>query len=752
MENSAQTPNGQLALPEEVVNGSCTSQLEAALAYGRAGWKVIPCHEDGPKAKAPRITGWQEAATADEKQIRAWWTQWPKAAIGLPMGQGGTVALDGDLDEEGRPAGAQEIRRFLSGIPGFAAFTAWQTSPSGGIQCIWRLADGMSLEDVKNAVGKAGWSELPHCDVRASGGFIVAAPSRIGPYRKAPQGGAYQWQDGIQFPQAMPEELYRILPKRSAPKAPALPDAGKAPAGHPARLEDKAGRARRMKYAMSAIEDAVQELAQTPEGGRNEALNSTALRAFRLAMAGGVDFGLVGQMLHDACRTNGYLQDPQGGIRGFGLTIESARRKAEQEGPADIPSAPLRESWKAAKSGTASPQPSNGQQAKPEPMQFLTRAQARAMKVEGHKVEGLMPNSGVGQIYGDSGCGKSFTLMQLCHCLSEGWPFCGRPVKRCAVYYFHLEGVGGLPKRLAAFDRWMEEAGKSLDGSGRLFYRTADFSIAEPDMASLAQTILDNGDDGALVVIDTQAQATAGKDENSAQDMGIMLKEARSLAKAVNGIVLLVHHTGKDASKGGRGSSAQRADFDFQIEVARDKGNDRLIYWNSAKERDEDDHQQFKFKLKVYENLVQDEDGRWHSSCVAVPVDALPEEEQAELAEGRAQRGKVPASLAIAMQALDEALFEARKSNPQAVGVPEHEFRAAFYRRYPANEEDADKASAARRKAFGRVAKELAASGRAVVDGGIWSLYQPTIGGKAAGTEKDDPRQRDIAGHSGTPL
>lgn len=365
-----------------------------------------------------------------------------------------------------------------------------------------------------------------------------------------------------------------------------------------------------------------------------------------------------------------------------------------------------------------------------QPMQFMTRAQARALPVAGYKVDGIIPNFGVGQVYGDSGCGKSFTLMTLCHCLSEGWQFCGRAVKRCAVYYFHLEGVGGLPKRLAAFDRWMEETGRSFDGQGRLFYRTADFSIDDADMASLAQTILDNGDEGAVVVIDTQAQATAGKDENSSQDMGVVLKKARSLAKAIRGVVLLVHHTGKNPALGGRGSSVQKADFDFQIEVSRDKANDRAIFWNSKKERDEDDKQKLKFLLKVYPDLVQDEDGKWQSSCVAVPADMLDGEEREAAETERPQ--KLPDSLVIALKALDNALWEERQKNPMASSVTQAQFRAAFYREKPDSDDDDDPTRARKRreKAFNRAINDLVAQSLAVHDSGFWSRCQPTVNGE----------------------
>ena len=83
--------------------------LEHALAYARAGWRVMPLHNIGPDGvctcrptksrpkagvecpspgKHPRIkTGRAfEAATTDEAQIRQWWAKWPAANIGLATG------------------------------------------------------------------------------------------------------------------------------------------------------------------------------------------------------------------------------------------------------------------------------------------------------------------------------------------------------------------------------------------------------------------------------------------------------------------------------------------------------------------------------------------------------------------------------------------------------------------------------------------------------------------------------------------
>lgn len=412
-------------------------------------------------------------------------------------------------------------------------------------------------------------------------------------------------------------------------------------------------------------------------------------------------------------------------LQGAGLTADDVARFTQEAMEADLAegcpadSSPAREARPATKTQTATARPRRQPKKKPEPMQFMTRAQARALPVMGYKVAGLIPNSGVGQIYSNSGCGKSFTLMQLCHCLSEGWQFCGRPVKRCAAYCFHLEGDGGLPKRLAAFDRWMEEAGKTLDGQGRLYYRTADFSIADPDMSSLTQTILDNGDEGAVVVIDTQTQATAGKDENSALDMGLVLKEARSLAKAIRGVVLLVHHVGKDASRGGRGSSVQRADFDFQIEAQRD--GDTII-WRTTKERDEADDQSVRFKLKLYPDVVQDEDGRWQSSCVAVPETDLPEDEQKTL-KAVATKGKgrrMSDRTRNALRVFDEAI----RKHGKAGRMHESVFREAFLGKVPVDTSKAKDPNDTKRKAYYRELDKLMALKIIEMDG-EWLRYTP---------------------------
>ena len=349
MANTQASP-ARLALPAEVADGRPMSMLEAALAWARAGWKVLPVRSKAwhgkdrhgkdvaYKPKAPLTKHGVKDATTDEEQIRKWWAKWPDAAVGIAAGHGRIVVIDADLDEERRPAGAMEVQALFRSL-GVKLDTAEQRTPSGGRQYLFWLPEHLSLEDVKNAVGKGrpgrpAWPEMPHCDVRCLDGYFVAGPSRIGPYDKAPEGGSYEWCGETLVPQEMPEGLYNILPKQSAPRpAPQVCQ----PAPRP--LQEQAPRPRpqghAQTYAEAALDREAGELAQTPAGARNGTLNAAALRLFRLFMAAGLDYEPIYRALREACEANGLLRDD--GEGSFLKTMASAGRKAEAEGPATIP-------------------------------------------------------------------------------------------------------------------------------------------------------------------------------------------------------------------------------------------------------------------------------------------------------------------------------------------------------------------------------------------------------------------------------
>ncbi|WP_208513159.1 AAA family ATPase [Variovorax paradoxus] len=232
-------------------------------------------------------------------------------------------------------------------------------------------------------------------------------------------------------------------------------------------------------------------------------------------------------------------------------------------------------------------------------------------------IEGLLPAQGIGCIYGPAGAGKSVLLTSMLPALAEGTEWFGRTVKLCTVWCVALEGAAGQRNRVEAIEK---HYGRRLPPSVKFTFNDLRLNQHE-DVAELAARIEKHG--GAdVVIIDTLACAMAGGDENSSRDMGLVVAGAKTLQRATGGLVLLVHHTGKDASRGLRGHSSLNAALDACIEVKR---HEDYRSWKLVKSRDSEDGVQGAFDLQRVEVRI-DSKGRPVSSIVAVPVE-MPDED-----------------------------------------------------------------------------------------------------------------------------
>lgn len=227
------------------------------------------------------------------------------------------------------------------------------------------------------------------------------------------------------------------------------------------------------------------------------------------------------------------------------------------------------------------------------------------------RVKGVMPETGIAAIYGPSGSGKSFLAMDLALRVAKGDAWFQSRVTPCPVVYVALEGEGGLSNRLSAYRRQHGEI------VGEVFFLAGEpCSLLQPnDVRDLARSIQATGLHGGVVVIDTLNRAAPGMDENSSADMGRVIAATKQLQSRIGGLIILVHHTGKDASKGMRGHSSLHAALDAAIEVARN-GDQRE--WKVAKAKDGEDGLSHSFRLDVVE-LGFDEDGDSITSCVITP-------------------------------------------------------------------------------------------------------------------------------------
>jgi hypothetical protein len=129
-----------------------------------------------------------------------------------------------------------------------------------------------------------------------------------------------------------------------------------------------------------------------------------------------------------------------------------------------------------------------------------------------------------------------------------------------------LEGQGGLASRVAGYP---VHYGQPWE---RVHYVDCDiFEIADATQVRELTESIAAQYPRCVVVIDTLACAMAGLDENSSRDMARAIEAAKFIQKKLNGLVLIVAHTGKDATKGLRGHSSLIAAVDAAIMVDSDK-------------------------------------------------------------------------------------------------------------------------------------------------------------------------------------
>lgn len=249
----------------------------------------------------------------------------------------------------------------------------------------------------------------------------------------------------------------------------------------------------------------------------------------------------------------------------------------------------------------------------PEPMTttaprftLLSPADLAALPPLRWRVRGVLPAEGLAALYGPPGSGKSFLALDLLAAIADGRAWFGHTVTPCACVYVGLEGEAGVAQRVQAY--------LARHGSPerlRVVLNGLDIRRAD-DRQELAEAIRAAGIAGGLLCVDTLSRSAPGLDENDASEMGMIIEAMKALQSDLGGLVLVVHHTGKDSSRGLRGHSSLLAALDCVLEVNRE-GERRE--WKLAKAKDGDDDKARPFRLDVVE-LPPDADGWPVSSCV----------------------------------------------------------------------------------------------------------------------------------------
>lgn len=277
-------------------------------------------------------------------------------------------------------------------------------------------------------------------------------------------------------------------------------------------------------------------------------------------------------------------------------------------------------------------------------------------------VKGWLDRGTVSVIYGPSNVGKSFLALDIAHHVAKGREWGGRRVVRSRVLYIAAEGGDSFGNRVAGLDGpefWVLSRPVTMIG------KASDAMPLSEMVTHLAAT---GGQRFELIIFDTLARVMGAGDENTAPDIAELIDNLDHLRRATGAHVMLIHHSGKDLTRGARGHSSLRAAIDTEIVLARDDATG-LITATLDKQRDGPTGLKFNYTLRQVD-LGRDQDGDAVTTCVVEPGEPAD--------AGRAVYG--PALTAL--DALD-ALIEDRgkvypgPTHPGGKAVPLEDWKAA---------------------------------------------------------------------------
>jgi hypothetical protein len=647
---------------------SAATTLDWALYYARRGWSVVPVRR-GEKIPALPWAQFQNRR-ASEAEIRDWFAD-PAMGVGLVTGAiSGFIVVDFD-GEEGAATHAR-LAHVLGAAP--TALTG-----GGGTHMLFRHP-GRRVPTRK--------ALAPGMDIRGDGGFIVAAPSMHA------SGRTYAWDVD-----AHPDDIAI----HDAPAAFIDAICADAPPG-PGSVAPVTRAPGPLGLDLGVITD-----------GREQYMRNTVL-----AVARGLKDQLGRLPTEAEVFEEGWpqysarvdLSRPGRGEAEFRAKVRYTLARIER---GQIPSfsAPAAGNTEP-EQGTEAPGGGAGEAKHQRGIQLLSLEEIERLPPPQWLIEGLIPEQGIVIPYGPPKAGKTFVVLSMALHIAAHKPWMGRKVTGGGVVYVAGEGVGGLSQRIRA----MRQA---YDIPARIPFWVVPRAVSFRDPKAVAAlleaikvTVLD--EPISLVVLDTLARAMPGVDENSAEEVGVVIAGCDELKFALGATIMPIHHAGKDMERGLRGSSAIHGALDASLQITSAEG--RVIVKNDN-QKDAEPADPFALEMRKVEL------GLNRSSVVPFLADGAVTVE-------RRGPGRPRTATAIPVAALDAALAKHSQAPPPHLDlapslrvVPEAAWQREILSRLPATtglvgkaaEQEADR----RRKQATRLRTAAVAAGEAVsMEGFAW--------------------------------
>jgi hypothetical protein len=157
--------------------------LAAALAYAAHGWAVFPVPPGTKRSykSAEHSDGRAWGMTRQAAEIRADFTRWPEAGIGIPCGAvNGIIVVETDTVEGHGIDGSNSLAQ-LETKHGALPETLQAISPSGSVHRYFKHpGNGIKIKSSASEIARG-------IDIRGDGGMVIAPPT------VRPCVGVYRW-------------------------------------------------------------------------------------------------------------------------------------------------------------------------------------------------------------------------------------------------------------------------------------------------------------------------------------------------------------------------------------------------------------------------------------------------------------------------------------------------------------------------------------------------------------------------------
>jgi RecA-family ATPase len=282
-------------------------------------------------------------------------------------------------------------------------------------------------------------------------------------------------------------------------------------------------------------------------------------------------------------------------------------------------------------------------------------------------IQDVIPEKSFVALYGPPASFKSFIAMDIAECIASGRPWLGKEINGTGpVLYIAGEGHGGIGARIAAIKQHHNTPDSAqvyvVRSQINLRSSVEDFTALIVAIDELVQEL---GVDLRMIVIDTLARAFGGGNENSSDDMGAFIQATGKIQNRYKCSLMLLHHAGKDTTKGLRGHSSLLGAVDTQMEIMRFPETTKGLILMS-KQKDGEDGQRYGFEA-ITVDIDRSELGLENGSSLVIEASDVGDTKDSD-AENKPKRDK---AIGAKQKIAEKSLIVAIKTFGSIMDTPE---------------------------------------------------------------------------------